>query len=323
MVFFTNPVTQRLARASGDRALEDVAKGSIDRPITGLAVDSAEGRVYWSDGASIMRSDLEGNDVTTVVPALYLYIIGGVNFGASANELVTIELHGTACTSVHYWSSTLVGCVTADPAHNEEETAGTVTVYDVGIVSTRGGHSGPATEDAAYAVRRAGEGYNTPMVSSVRRVSRIGAVRALAFDDLTSQLFWSDAATGTIHRADANGRYVSLVATGLFEVYGLATNAASLYYTDHNAGRVVHVNLTAAGDMYDDPALAGVAVERVTDVATGGVITSVGTSDRDLASVTLLAGFRQLRGIALDVPNAMMYLTEASGRLFRARMDGE
>lgn len=319
IVYFRNPVTGALAKSGVDRVPQDIPAGAGDQSLVSLALDASEGRMFYSNGQVVTRSGLDGSGPTVVVPSVVLYVIGGVNFGTDAHDLVSIELHGVACTSIHYWSDTQIGCVSADPAHNDVD----VTVFDVGIVSVSGGRSGAGTTDPDYAVRRSHEGYNTPMVSSVRRVVRSPAPRALAYDANTATLLWSDTVSGTIHRSDPSGRYIQLVATGLFEVYGMAASSDMLYYTDHNAGRVVRVNLTAAGDMYDDPVLAGVHAARVTDEATGGVIIGVGTSDRGRASKTLLRGFTGLRGIAIDVPSGHMYLTEASGNIYRARLDGE
>lgn len=317
IVYFRNPITGALAKSGSDRVASDVPSGAGDKPFVSLALDAEESHMFYSNGDAIVRADLDGSSATEVVPSVVLYVIGGVNFGPTATSLIAVEIHGVACTSIHYWSSTQVGCVTSKPAHNDVD----VTVFDVTVVSTAGGR-GISSNDPEYAEQRAASGFSTPIVSSVRRVVRSSAPRALAYDAATSTLLWSDTESGTIHRSDANGDYIQLVATGLFEVYGMAAAADHLFYTDHNEGRVVRVNLTAAGDMYDDPELAGVTTSRVVDVATGGIITGVGTSDRARASKTLLRGFTGLRGIALDVPSGHMYLTEASGNIYRARMDG-
>jgi len=319
VVYFRNPLTDSLAKSVG-RVSTDIATGGNDHPFVSLALDANEQQMFYTNGQAISRALLDGSNATTVVPKVAMYVIGGVNFGTEPSDLVAVELGGVACTSIHYWSSTKIGCVTSNPRHND----GALTVFDVAVVSTHGGRSGPATTDPAYAVRRVAEGYSTPMVSSISKVARSENPRAVAYDPSTRTLLWSDTGSGTIHRSDPDGEFIQLVATGLFEVYGMAVVSDTLFYTDHNDGRVVRVNLTAADDMYDDPVLAGAAgVTRVTEVSTGGLITDVATSDRHAASKVLLRGFSGLRGIAVDAVSGYMYLTEATGNIYRARVDGE
>lgn len=292
--------------------------GVNDRPMVGLALDPTQRRVFYSNGDTITRTALDGSGAVVVVPRVNLYVLNGVNFGTDSADLVSIEVHGTACSSIHFWSSKQIGCVTANSAHIDRD----VTRFDVTVVSQSGGTSSEVAESQAQAERRAIAGYNTPLVSSVVTVPRSSSPRALAYDASTASLLWSDTSSGTIHRSTADGSFIQLVATGLFEIYGMAAANDMLYYTDHNAGRVVRVNLTAAGDLYDDAVLAGVSSPRVVEIATGGSISAQGVTSRSSASKVLLRGFNQPRGIAVDALSGNLFLTEASGRIYRARTDG-
>lgn len=177
--FIRNPLTGRLARSGPDRVLVDVPSGAHDTKYCGLAVNTDDSLVYWSDGTQIRSAGYDGTDESVVIPAtgVVLHVIGGVNFGDSAAELSSIEIRGVACDSIHWWSSKLIGCATIDATING---GGDIDTHDV-VVSARGARSLTATNSQVHAEHRQAQGYRAPLVASVRSVLRSGAPAELAF----------------------------------------------------------------------------------------------------------------------------------------------
>jgi hypothetical protein len=68
-LYWTDDTTGKIQRASVDGSMvEDLVTGAQD--VSGLALDAAGNRLYWSDGAisrRILRADLDGNGVEVVV----------------------------------------------------------------------------------------------------------------------------------------------------------------------------------------------------------------------------------------------------------------
>uniref|UniRef100_A0A7S1G3J0 YHYH domain-containing protein n=1 Tax=Bicosoecida sp. CB-2014 TaxID=1486930 RepID=A0A7S1G3J0_9STRA len=177
--FIRNPATGLLARSGPDRVLVDIPSGADDHKYCGLALDTDDSRVFWSDGTAVHRAALDGSGQEVVVPTsgVVMTVIGGVNFGKAANELLAIKIRGVACDSIHWWSSRLVGCATIDATINADG----LSVHDVKITARDGGTSLTATTSQAVAENRVLQGYSAPLVASVRRVTRSAAPAELAF----------------------------------------------------------------------------------------------------------------------------------------------
>ena len=147
------------------------------------------------------------------------------------------------------------------------------------------------------------------------------------------RMYWTDAATRKIQRANLDGTGVEdLITTGLSEPQGIALDVAAgkMYWVEVGSSRKIRrANLDGTGveDLVGSVGPSTIALDVAagkmywTDVFNTGKIQRAnldGSGVEDLVTVG-----RDREGIALDVAAGKMYFTERSiGRIQRANLDG-
>ncbi|MCI0627643.1 MAG: hypothetical protein L0387_39335 [Acidobacteria bacterium] len=165
-------------------------------------------------------------------------------------------------------------------------------------------------------------------------ITGLSAPIGVALDLPRDAIYWTDAVTNTIHRADLpSGTGVVALVTGLNDPRGIELDLTGnkIYWTEATGGKVRRANLDGTGveDLVTGLTFGqGIAL----DVPAGKMyfIDSGDIKRADLAGTsleTLVTGLFNTIGIALDPPDNKMYFTQSagapgSGRVRRASTDG-
>ena len=149
--------------------------------------------------------------------------------------------------------------------------------------------------------------------------------------DAAVQMYWIDADTGTIRRAnsDGSGAIEDLIASGEPTSLALDLAASRLYWTDTNAGKIRWVSLddfSSHHDLYSSERPTSLALDTVngelywTDQVPGTIRRANADGTSSGADILVLEG--EPTSLVLDAANRDMYWTDgATGKIRRAKMD--
>ncbi|MCK4692150.1 MAG: DUF2341 domain-containing protein, partial [Anaerolineales bacterium] len=261
-----------------------------------LAIDAANGKMYWSDtgSGSISRSDLDGNNIEVLVT------------GLTTPRGVALDVAG----GYMYWvdSGTFkIQRATLDGAFVED------------LITSAGDPRGIAldliagkmywTENTSNEIRRA----NLDGTGQETVVSGLNGPRGIELDVAAGKVYWTDIGAQKIQRANISGApSVEDLLTNppepLFENTGIALDLVNgkLYWTDYNFDHIRRANLD--GTSPEDVVTTGL------DIPTGiEIYTAVGAADP--ATSTITANPTSITGDGMSISTITVQLRDAQWTL--------
>ncbi len=253
-VYWTDDQAGKIQRADPDGGnLEDVLTG-LDAP-TGLAIDTANGKIYWANGHSeIRRANLDGAGAETVVTEPASSIVFDVKVDTangkvywtnnSTRSIRRANLDGSLVETVYAAASGRPAYISLDTRAGQvyytDFDGGTVSRVNmdgtgqVDLVTGLGnpvGNGLDVTHGKIYwsdgsggdSVRRAGlDGSGVEVVAS-----GIGAPQDVAVDPQNARFYWAGAWDQNVRGADLDGANAADVAGGLTRPRGVVLVEAS------------------------------------------------------------------------------------------------
>ncbi len=254
---------------------------NLDSPMS-VAVDAADGKVYWTEGGRIRRADLDGSHIENVVTGLKSPVSLVLN-------VATVEvLTAASLCPPMYWHSQ-VGALQRLRAAEVEDivpAARNITGIAVDVAGGKVYWTEQTSEDKGRVQRADLDGSN---VESVRELNNIPY--GIAVDASNGKLYVTND-RGKIQRFNLDGSgYEWNLIVNLDSPQGIAVDAAGgkVYWTEQtskNKGRVRRADLDGSN------------VELV----------------RELNSVP--------RGIAIDASKGKLYVPNARGNMHKLNVDG-
>ena len=247
----------------------------ISGPNMDIALDSRGGQMYWTDGYSIERANLDGSDASDgwdlrvfaytgtsspdvntldiVLDApggrIYWVDVQGIHRAGldSSNSETLVTLDGKPAPRSlaldlsggrMYWTDSQV-IYRADLDGSHAEPLLTAAEHPGGIAFDPIGGKVYWTEPEAERIRRVdrdGTHVETAVVARARR-----APAGLALDRAGNRMYWTDRATNRIHRADLDGAHIEDLAGGLTAPGGIALDVprGKMYWTNVDTS-VIH-----------------------------------------------------------------------------------
>lgn len=304
----------------------------VDMPLPGglsrdLALDTINGRVFWLTHSAILRADIDGSNVQTVVTndlfaprSLTFDDVGQALYWSSDYPWATVhrcDADGEGCVeiaSLGFGTDTAINGLTFDGGSSKLYWSTGENLYRMEADGANFEElSQPATrvaiaDDQLFmnsereeAILRADlDGANATSIV----VSPFGFVNAIALDVHDNRMYLADSTRslgpdGRIMRSRLDGSQLETLVTGLYSVGGLAIDsvARKLYWTQDRTGNDARIRRSN---------LDGTDIEDVIVADPSGG-----------ANIILP------RGIMLDVAADMMYWTDLVTRdVKRARLDG-
>lgn len=271
----------------------------------GMALHQRMGRLYWSDSRSIKSANLDGSEPKIVVGALARVKWVGVNFGQTQSDVLELTVKGTKCASVLRWTPETVECLVGLPQRypsSPSAAAEFVRHEECSIRTTGGAMQGFAPN---YGEMRA-SGYASPIVERIELSTSSISPHALAVQDHSlfgpdraeEWLFWSNSGDGKIYRSSLLTTRIEIVHENAWSVRGLAVgsiraseSSPSLYFSLESKGTISRIQISAS------------SVPRTPQV--------------------LLTDLDSPRGVAIDARSKILYFTEKTGRIYKAKMLGD
>ena len=287
-MYWADWVTDKILRANFDGSqVEELL--SSPHP-SSLVLVIPEGKMYWTAGAKILRANLDGSQVEELLasglrdPRGLVLDLPGLQ-EISVNRPPVLDLIGKQ--RLEEGESLRIDLVARDPEGTE--VAFEVESDNPGIARTslsgrRLTISPIAPGDATVTVTaRDAIGVSTAQAFSVKVTEPV--------PDSRGKMYWTDAATDKIQRANLDGsRIEDLVTTGLDEPAALSLDVTGgkMYWTDGGTNKIQRANLD-------------------------------GSNVEDLVTT----GLEFPGGLTLDVSEGKMYWTDAGlSRIMRADLDG-
>jgi hypothetical protein len=245
----------------------------LDTSPDGIAVDMENGHVYWSnmgaakeDDGSIVRADLDGSNVTTIVPEGGTFTAKQLTLDARNGKLYWSDREGMRVMRANLDGTgveTLVEIASGDAARENAANWAVGVAVDVGR-----GHF--------YWSQKGGDNEG------------VGSIRRAGIDIPPGQTV-------------ANRKDIEVLFSGLPEPIDLDLDLASrqIYWTDR--GDAPRGNTVNRAPM-DPPA-------------------NFDPADRDDIAI-LVSDLQEGIGVALDLDDDRMYVTDLRGNLYSARLDG-
>ena len=228
----------------------------------GIAVDLAGGHIYWTnmgvpadDDGSLRRSDLDGSNVVTIVPAGGTYTPKQLKLDAAAGKLYWSDREGMRVQRASTDGSnveTLVTVATGATARRD------LSNHCVGMaLDTAGGwfywtqkgpdNGGVGSIRRAHIQMPAGQ---TSVTRSDIEILYTGLPEPIDLDlDVASgTIYWADRGDDTISRGPVSHAAREILVTGVREAIGVAIDVGRgrLYYTGAN-GQLGRANLDGSG----------------------------------------------------------------------------
>ena len=327
--------TDKIQRANlNGSQIEDLVSTGL-RIVKGLALDLTERKIYWTDSGTqkIQRANLDGSNVEDVLSSeggspLGLAVVSPFaslspsplavpfsrdgswrTFTLLASEPVIVAVNPSGTTArmlVAQSSGSSKGC----PGQTEES----ITRYPGQNVYLAGCETGEATVE-------------------LRRASNQAVLRTYTFRvSAASKIYWIDADSRKIQRANLDGSNVEDLVSGLKFPLGIALDVAGgkMYWTDRGTEKIHRSNLD--GSTIEDLINSGLKEpRRVALDLTGGMMYWADATTDKIQRATLnganiedlVTGLVEPRGLALNVEEGKMYWTDRSAnKIQRADLDG-
>lgn len=338
----------RIGRSNLDGSDVELLVPFMSEPLSGLALDLINAKMYAVVSGAIVRWDLNGANQQSLVPNACAYHIAldasaGAMYWAGCNVIGNAALDGSSADFLFdnlgwprgialdlpagriYWTDALTRKIqraNLDGSQVED-------VADAGGGVARGivldGSGGLMYWGAAGRIRRATlEGKDAVDVLQ----APILTSRGLALDPSGGHLYWANEFMGTVRRSALNGMNGESVLTELVAPWGVALHVEkeALYVADIDAQQIVRSGLDGS-KMEVLPAAAPFPKSLALDLAASQMfMTAAGTiQTRDLNGLSpttvIGSGLSAPLTIALDHIHGKMYWTE-TGKIRRANLDG-
>ncbi|KAF0736539.1 hypothetical protein Ae201684_007549 [Aphanomyces euteiches] len=252
--------------------------------ILGMTVHEQSSKLYWSDSNAIWRSNLDGSNQEVFLGAYINVTWSGVNFGDNAND-VNLTVLSYPCTSITAWTPTSVSCLMRFPS----KTQSNVTSSDLTLQTPYGIAPG-VTQD--FNEQYSTKAYTKPLVKAVSIDVKWLHPHTIAVDKFDVQAHWlyfSDYVHGAVYRADTTTFDFQVVVSNEWSVHGLSVFGSSLRYS----------------------------------VESQGIIYLLNVSNLNARPVPILQSLKSPRGLCVDRTNTTIYFVGKSGKIFKARGNGE
>ena len=333
-MYWTAEGPPRIQRADLDGSnVEDLVTTGLVNP-RGLALDAAGGKMYWLDRGTgkLQRADLDGSnveDLLTSEPSAPLGL-------ALDSPVISLTPDPSSVAFSRDGTKHRFTVQASEPIDVVANPAGTAPRMLVAESSSSFNECPGESEDRmtrlhGQTVYLAGCEPGQATVE-LRRASDQEVLRSYTFKVSEAvKIYWTDAYSKKIQRADLDGSNVEDLVTGLNEPIGLALDAMGrkMYWTDKGTDKIHRANLD--GSQVED-LVAGLREPRrvALDPAGGKMYWADATTDKiqranlDGTDIEdLVTGLVEPRGLALDIPGGRMYWTDRSAnRIQRANLDG-
>ncbi len=229
-VYWINPIEQTLQRSAPDGSgLENIAL-PLAHPSEGLVVDAAAGKLYWAEGDTLFRANLDGTGSETVVTGL-----NGISSGGLGETLVQVYEPIQPPTATPTPTNTPSPTTTPTPLPPTNTPTPTTTPQPL-PTSTPGGP--PAADNLYWGVfgtlqRAPSSGCADGSCVSNVAPTVFGAA-SLALDSLHNKIYWLELdAASVIKRANLDGSNVETLisSTDPIDRITLDPEGGFLYWT--------------------------------------------------------------------------------------------
>ena len=333
-IYWADYSTDKIQRANLDGTdVEDLVTTGLSIP-KGLALDVEAGKIYWTDSGSnkIQRGDLDGTDVEDLLTS-ELRAPLGLALDSPVASLTPDPFSVTFSRDGSKHRFTVQASEAIDVVANPTGTTPRILVAE----SSSSFNECPAepedrmTRQNGQTVYLAGCGPGQAALE-LRRASDQAVLRTYTFNVSGAvKMYWIDADSRKIQRANLDGSNVEDLVTGLNLPLGIALDVAGgkMYWTDKGTDIIHRADLD--GSNVEDLVTGLREPRRVAlDLAGGKIYWADATTDKiqraDLDGShieDLVTGLAEPRGLALDVSGGKMYWTDRSAKkIQRANLDG-
>ena len=216
-LYWSDNGTDRIQRANLDGTeVEDLVTTGLVTP-RGLALDAAGGKLYWADSSSdrIQRSNLDGSEVEDLVTEGLLSPRGLALARTAAGDNQAPELEPLADRTAATGDSLTLELAGSDP--DDDALTYTASSGDEAVASVE-------VADSLVTLRLLSVG-QTAITVTARDPSGLQAIRTFTVTVQASNeaplavpwLYWSDARTDRIQRAELDGSEIRTLVTGLMQ----------------------------------------------------------------------------------------------------------
>ncbi len=332
-LYWADSGSDRIQRANLDGTeIEDLVTSGLRTP-RGLALDTAAGKLYWADSSSdrIQRSNLDGSEIEDLVTEGLRSPRGLALARTPSADNQAPELEPLADRTAATGDSLTLELAGSDPdgdaltytASSGDEAVATVEAAD-SLVTLRLLSVG---ETSVTVIARDPGGLQATRTFSV-------TVQASNEPPLAvPRLYWTDARTDRIQRAELDGSGIHTLVTGLMQPRDLALDrdGGRMYWTDSGADKIQRAHLD--GSHVEDLVVEGLKEPFgiALDLSGGKIYWSdwgtdkIQRSNLDGSQIEDLVatGLNEPYGLALDLSGGKIYWTDwGADKIQRSNLDG-
>jgi sugar lactone lactonase YvrE len=224
------------AAVSIGSVIEDLVTTGVVRP-SAIALDVANGQMYWTQNGTIQRANLNGTAVETLVEISPSRRIDGIALDVANGQM--------------YWTTTLEPPILppGPPNISRANLDGTSIEILTEVALGPGGIALDVANGQMYwtdrglrAIRRA----NLDGTAVEDLITELDNPSRITLDMAASKMYWTDSGARKIQRADLDGTTIEdLIVTGLDSPLGIALDVANgqMYWTDFRARKIQRANL--------------------------------------------------------------------------------
>ena len=318
-VYFGDWGIERADLSGSDR--EVLPMGAVDVALD-VALDLAGNKLYWTDGSSIWRSNLDGSGVELVLQMGSAGPAGAIALDPEEGKVYWAVIYDPF-RSPRYGELLRANLDGSEVEYVVRE--GEVVGFDLDLQGRK-----VYWTDARGTIHRAnvdGTGVEDLFAPTVR------APYSVALDTGGGRVYWSDLLTGSLQRAGLDGSGLEIVVGGLKSPRGIFLDGGRLYWADSGTGRIQSADFDGSNVMDIAAELNGpdkVAVDparrRIYWTEPGESL--IRRADLDGTHIEDYPVESTLKGIALDVARGKVYWTWTTGGWYgptgigRSNLDG-
>ena len=333
-LYWADSGTDRIQRANLDGTeIEDLVTTGLGTP-RGLALDAAAGKLYWADSSTdkIQRANLDGSEIEDLVAAGLQSPRGlALAWTPSSADNQAPELEPLADRTAATGDSLTLELFGSDP--DGDALTYTASSGDEAVATVE-------ASDSLVTLRLLAVG-ETAVTVTARDPGGLQATRTFTVTVQASNepplavpwLYWTDARTDRIQRAELDGSDLRTLVGGLMQPRDLALDrdGGRMYWTDSGADKIQRAHLD--GSKVEDLVTEGLKEPfgLALDLGEGKIYWTDWGSDRiqrsnlDGSEIEDLVatGLNEPYGLALDLGEGKIYWTDwGSDRIQRANLDG-